>query len=485
MTDRWGGYRGGTPPNVINRGPNAMVSSLEDIIADLRRWQCSLQMGTITAVNVDDDTVDIMVEGGELTDVVTTGSFGPASVGTVVPVIIDRRGNVVVLGETGISGGGGGGAMPTIVVAAEDAAEITKSRADAVCTGDFYNRVDHLTIRQAAIDAAGSLVHIQLSEGTYWLGDSIDIPTSIAFSMSGLPGSQPGSFSTGGAMTQIYCNTPLFASSRSALKLTDMTIGSLSTPVSSLRVSAANIERVKVELNPGQGTTNDLINCNTISDSFISGFGVGNGILGGTVVTARNWVTNCVIEYGTNVDNTSFRAITFTPHGREPPIVSGCRIEYSGTQGGVFFPSTRGIVASTPIRVLNCDFDIGTSIAASEVIVAEQGSYIVNNRFHFDGTIAKTGGLIKLTGGVSGWSGSIITGNRCTFYTPEIPRPTQGIVLQDPSNSIITGNSLVVTGTGIVATGTSSGNIVTNNRITGGGAISSGFGASDLVANNL
>ena len=168
------GYRGRTPPNVINRGPNAMISSFEAIVADLRRWQCSLQMGTITAIN-GDDTVDINIEGSEMTDIV---AVGPVSLGAVVPVLIDRKGNVVVLGETGTNGdgggpvslalndltdvdsltatpgqtivwngslwlpgdvaeggGGSGGAMPSLIIASNDAFPMEKDRADFVCDG--------------------------------------------------------------------------------------------------------------------------------------------------------------------------------------------------------------------------------------------------------------------------------------------------------------------------------------------------------------
>ena len=211
------GYRGRTPPNVINRGPNAMISSFEAVIADLRRWQCSLQMGTITAVNVD-DTVDINIEGSEMTDIVTVG---PVSLGAVVPVLIDRKGNVVVLGETGTDGGdggpvslalndltdvdsltatpgqtivwngslwlpgdvgsaSGGAGAPTITIAAYNAHTISKNKADVVCDGtnDEEAFVYAMGLLDNTIPGTGVWTRgrINLTEGQYNIATKIVDP---------------------------------------------------------------------------------------------------------------------------------------------------------------------------------------------------------------------------------------------------------------------------------------------------------------------
>ena len=80
---------------------------------------------------------------------------------------IQRRG-----GAVGVSEGGGGGGAPTLTVAASDAIQESKDKADFECTGTN----DHTTINLAVSTLPSNGGRILLTEGTFTIGASIELP---------------------------------------------------------------------------------------------------------------------------------------------------------------------------------------------------------------------------------------------------------------------------------------------------------------------
>ncbi len=80
------------------------------------------------------------------------------------PVIQRRHGAVGLIG-------GGGGNAPTLVVAASDALQSSKDRADYVCTGIADDKVI-----QTALDLVGAGGTVWLTEGTYLISSALSFP---------------------------------------------------------------------------------------------------------------------------------------------------------------------------------------------------------------------------------------------------------------------------------------------------------------------
>ena len=93
---------GGTPRNVINRGPRMLAGEIGALAA--RRQGCSLRLGTVTSVA--GNVADVTVMGSPMVEI---GVMNPGGlvVDDVVHVLIDRDGMALVLNPGGDGGGGG------------------------------------------------------------------------------------------------------------------------------------------------------------------------------------------------------------------------------------------------------------------------------------------------------------------------------------------------------------------------------------------
>src|SRR5690606_11002317 len=72
---------------------------------------------------------------------------------------------------------GGGGGAPTVVVAAADATDLSKAKADFVCSGT----ADQVIINQAVAIAEGTNYggRVLLTEGSFYLSDQINIGSDV------------------------------------------------------------------------------------------------------------------------------------------------------------------------------------------------------------------------------------------------------------------------------------------------------------------